>query len=179
MAAAGVGGRGCQGIGRHLAGRQPPHQPGAAHHGRRPAPQPHRRPRLLRPQGRRRQDTDGGDARPQTPALRHRLPPDDPRRPGVVNGPGRTHGGGYWLQRGRLSPQHRHLGEVTSRARHPRPYARTSQPADRFPAPFPPPPSSAGPQPRSSAFCLTAARTGAHSPTGNDHAVDTEGSHDR
>ena len=34
------------------------------------------------------------------------------------NGPGRTRGGGYWLQRGRLAPQHRHFGEVTSRTRH-------------------------------------------------------------
>ena len=97
--------------------RQPPDQPGAAHHGRRPAAQPHRGPRLFRPQSRRRQDTDGSDARPQTPALRHRLPPDDPRRAGGGNGPGRTRGGGYWLQRGRLQPQHRRFGEVTSRAR--------------------------------------------------------------
>ena len=80
------------------------------------------------------------------------------------NGPGRTPGGGYWLQHGRLKPQHRHFGEVTSRTRHQRPYARTSQPSDPFPAPLPPPPARAGPQPRSSALCLTAARTGAHSP---------------
>jgi transposase len=34
---------------------------------------------------------------------RHRLPADDQRRPqGRGNGPGRTHGDGYWLQRGRL-----------------------------------------------------------------------------
>jgi hypothetical protein len=136
-----------------VPGRQPPDQPRAAHHGRRPAPQPHRRPRLLPPAGRRRQDTHGGDALPQTPAARHRLPPDDPRRPGQGNGPGRTLGGGYWLQRGRLSPQHQHLGEVTSRTRHQRPYARTRQLSDPFPPPSPPLPASAGPQPPSSTLC--------------------------
>jgi transposase len=57
-----------------------------------PAPQPHRGPRLFRSQSRRRQNTDGSDARPQTSALRHRLPPDDPRRPDSSNGPGRTLG---------------------------------------------------------------------------------------
>src|SRR6266516_2001911 len=103
--------------------RQPADQPGAAHHGRRPAPQPHRGPRLLRPQGGRRQDTQASHAVPEAPALRHRLPPDGPRRPRNGNGPGRTRGGGYWLQRGRLKPQHRRFGEVTSRTRHPRPYA--------------------------------------------------------
>jgi hypothetical protein len=90
---------------------------------------------------------------PSTSAVRHRLPPDDPRHPGMGNGPGRTRGGGYWLQRGRLSPQHRLFRQVTSRTRHQRPYACTSQPGD----PFPPPPASAGPQPPSSALCLTAA----------------------
>ena len=92
---------------------------------------PGRRPRLLRPQSRRRENTDGGDARPQTTALRHRLPPDDRRRPGSSNGPGRTRGGGYRLQRGRLTPQRRHFGEVTSRARRQRPYATTPSPAPR------------------------------------------------
>ena len=124
---------------------------------------PTRRPRLLRPQSRRRQDTHGSDARPETPAVRHRLPPDDPRRPGGGNGPGRTRGGGYWLQRGRLAPQRRHFGEVTSRARHPRRYARKATPFSwSFPAAF----FKAGPQPPSSALCLTAARTGAHYPAG-------------
>jgi hypothetical protein len=40
-------------------------------------------------------------------------------------GPGGHTGGGYWLQRGRLIPQRRHFGEVTSRTRHQRPYATT------------------------------------------------------
>jgi hypothetical protein len=95
------------------------------------------------------------------------------------NGPGRTRGGGYWLQRGRLQPQHRRFGEVTSRTRHQRPYARASKPRDPFPAPFPPPPASAGPQPPSSAVCLTAARTGAHSQSGQRRPLDTEGSQNR
>jgi transposase len=143
-----------------VPGRQPPDQPRPAHHGRRPAPHPHRRPRLLRPQSRRRENTDGSDARPQTPAARHRLPPDGPRPPGSANGPGRTRGGGYRLQRGRLQPQHRRFGEVTSRARQPPTLPRQANP---FSTPSPPRPASAGPQPRSSALCLTTARTGAHS----------------
>jgi len=94
---------------------------------------------------------------------RRRLPPDDHRCPGSGNGPGRTHGGGYRLQRGRLEPQHRHFGEVTSRTRHRRPYARK---AISFSWPFPAAFISAGPQPPSSALCLTRARTGAHYPAG-------------
>jgi hypothetical protein len=69
-----------------------------------------------------------------------------PRRPHSGNGPGRTRGGGYWLQRGRLAPQRRRFGEVTSRARHQRPYACPSKPADPFSAPLPPLPASAGRQ---------------------------------
>jgi transposase len=75
-------------------------------------------------------------------------------------GPGGHLGGGYWLQRGRLQPQHRHFGEVTSRTRQP---PTLPHQADPFSRPSPPPPTGAGPQPRSSAPCLTAARTGAHS----------------
>ena len=57
---------------RHRLSRagQPADQPGAAHHGRGPAPPPEqRRPRLLRPQSRRREDPDGGDAVPETAAV--------------------------------------------------------------------------------------------------------------
>jgi transposase len=107
------------------------------------------------------ENTPRSDARFETPALRRRLSPDDPRRPGKENGPGRTPGGGYWLQRGRLAPQRRHFGEVTSRTRHQRPYARNANPFFwSFPASF----ISTGSQPPSSAVCLTAARTGAHYP---------------
>ena len=38
------------------------------------------------------------------------------------DGPGRTLGGDYRLQRGRLQPRHRRFGEVTSRTRRPPPY---------------------------------------------------------
>ena len=96
----------------------------------------------------------------------------DARRSG--NGPGRTPGGGYWLQRGRLTPQRRHFGEVTSRTRHTRPYARKASP---FSWPLPALSISAGPQPSSSAVCLTTARTGAPSRPGTT-PLDTEGSHE-
>jgi len=105
-----------------VPGREPADQPHPAHHGCRPAPPPRQRGTgLLRPQSRRREDPQGSDEIPQTPALRHRLPPDDPRRPRQESGPGRTPGGGYWLQRGRLAPRCRHFREVTSRTRHQRP----------------------------------------------------------
>ena len=80
---------------------------------------------------------------------------------GSENGPGRTPGDDYWLQRGRLAPQRRHFGEVTSRTRHRRPYARKASP---FSWPLPALSAGAGPQPPSSAVCLTTARTGAHYP---------------
>jgi len=86
------------------------------------------------------------------------------RPAGSTNGPGRTRGGGYWLQRGRLQPQHRRFGEVTSRARQPPTLPRQ---ADPFFRPSLPLLGGAGPQPRSSALCLTAARAGAHSKGGN------------
>ena len=85
--------------------REPADQPRAAHHGRGPAPPPHQRPRLLRPQGRRRENLDGSHARPQAPPVRRSVPADDGRRPRRADGPGRTHGGGYCLQRGRLRPR--------------------------------------------------------------------------
>ena len=43
---------------------------------------------LLRPQSRRRENTQGSDARPQTAAVRHRLPPDDPDARAAGTGPG-------------------------------------------------------------------------------------------
>jgi len=60
----------------------------------------------------------------------------------AATGPGRTRGGGYWLQRGRLAPQHRHFGEVTSRTRRSRPYASKASP---FPWSLPAPSDTAGP----------------------------------
>ena len=73
--------------------RKPADQPGPAHHGHRPAPQRHRRARLLQPENSLRQDVHGSDAVPQTPALRHRLPAHAQRRPHTYdNGPGRAPG---------------------------------------------------------------------------------------
>jgi transposase len=48
-----------------VASRQPADQPDAAHHGDRPAPQPHPGACLLRPEESLRQDVDGSDAVPQ------------------------------------------------------------------------------------------------------------------
>ena len=75
--------------------REQADQPRAAHHGRGPAPSPCQGPRLLRPQSRRRENPDGGDARPQTPPVRRGIPADNGRRPRRPDGPGRTPGGGY------------------------------------------------------------------------------------
>jgi len=76
--------------------RKPADQPRPAHHGHRPAAQPHRRPRLLRPQEGVRQDLDGSDAQPETPALRHRLPAHAQRRDHAHgDGPGRTPGNNH------------------------------------------------------------------------------------
>jgi len=50
-------------------GAEPADQPGAAHHGHRPAPQHHRRPRLLRPQEVRREVLKRSHALPQTQAV--------------------------------------------------------------------------------------------------------------
>ena len=46
----------------------------------------------------------------KTPPVRRGVPADDGRRPRRADGPGRTHGGGYWLQRGRLRPRCRLFG---------------------------------------------------------------------
>ena len=85
--------------------REPADQPRAAHHGGGPAPPPHQGPRLIRPQSRRRENLDGSHARPQARPVRRSVPADDGRRPRRADGPGRTHGGGYCLQRGRLRPR--------------------------------------------------------------------------
>jgi transposase len=70
------------------------------------------------------------------------------------------------------------LRRSPSRARHPRPYARARR-SDPFFGPLPPPLVGSGPQPRSSALCLTAARAGAHSKRRERASLDTEGSHER
>ncbi len=81
--------------------REPAHQPGPAHHGRRPAAPRHRRPSLLPTSPRRRQDPDGSHARPQTTPVRRRLPADGPRRGTRRSGwSGRTTGCDSAIQRG-------------------------------------------------------------------------------
>ena len=99
--------------------RQPADQPGAAHHGHRPDPPRHRRPRLLPPPGRRRQDHDGSLAGAQTTTVRCGLPPARRRR--GQGEPGRTHGGDCGIQRGRPNSDGRLFGPVTARAQ-PRAY---------------------------------------------------------
>jgi transposase len=68
--------------------REPAGQPRAAHHGGSPAPPRDQGPRLLRPQGRRREDPERSHARAQAPALRRGVPADDGRRPRPRTGPG-------------------------------------------------------------------------------------------
>ena len=104
-----------------LQGRKPPDQPGAPHHGCRPAPTSHRRPRLLRPAQSRRQDLHGSHAQPQTPTLRHRVPHHDHRRHHCRSEPGRATGGDTDIQRGRLTSPHQHFGTATTRTRHTKP----------------------------------------------------------
>jgi transposase len=58
-----------------LPGRAPAHQPGTAHHGRRPTAEPDPRTCLLPRQEGRRQDLDGVHARAQTTPLQRRLRP--------------------------------------------------------------------------------------------------------
>jgi Transposase IS116/IS110/IS902 family len=80
--------------------RQPAHQPGPAHHGRRPTPPRHRRPTLLPAQACRRQDLDGGHALPEETTVRSGLPADGQRRRERWDGSGRTPGSVSAIQRG-------------------------------------------------------------------------------
>jgi hypothetical protein len=91
---------------------QPTDQPSAAHHGGRPAAQPHRRADLLRCQEGRRQDTHGGHPRPQTTAVQHRVR-TDARRPETTRSdrPGRALGDDSAIQRDRPDPGRRLFGQ--------------------------------------------------------------------
>jgi hypothetical protein len=60
---------------------------------------------------------------PEEAPVRRGLPvPDTRRSPAERGRPGRTPGGDYEVQRGRLNPYHRLFGQVTSRTRRDRPY---------------------------------------------------------
>ncbi|MGA8045974.1 MAG: IS110 family transposase [Dermatophilaceae bacterium] len=90
-----------------------------------PAPPRHRRAGLLPPQARRGKEAAGSAALPQTPDLRRPLSTTPRRRPsrrhrqcrGRRGGPGRAPRGVSDIQRGRLTPAHRHFGSATSRTR--------------------------------------------------------------
>ena len=107
-----------------LPRRGPPAQLLPAHHGHHPDPPRRPRPDLLPAQTRRREEPQRSPALSETTAVRRGLPPTccrDARSP-AGGGPGRTPGGDYELQRGRLNPYRRLFGQVTSRTRRHRPY---------------------------------------------------------
>ena len=92
---------------------QPADQLGAAHHGRRPAAQPDRRPRLLRLQDRGRQDPDEAMRCLKRRPVQRRLPADAPRpaqQPVDENEPGRALGDDTSIRRDRPDPGHRLFG---------------------------------------------------------------------
>jgi transposase len=114
-----------------LPRRGPPAQLLPAHHGHHPTPTRLPGPHLLPAQTSRREEPQRSPALPQAATVRRGLPVPDPRRrPAERGGPGRTPGGDYELQRGRLNPYHRPFGQVTSRTRHDRPYNLTQDPLD-------------------------------------------------
>ena len=85
-------------------------------------PPRHPRPGLLPAQARRRQDQGRSHALPQATDLRRPLPPAPRRRRAppqrrMDTGPGGHRGASLHIQRGRLTPAHRHFGSATSRTR--------------------------------------------------------------
>ena len=102
-----------------VAWREPTDQPGAAHHGHRPAPQPDRRTRVLRPKEGRREVLERSHALPQTTTLRRRLPrPCRRPRQSDEDGSGRATRQRLLLQRDQLTAQSQLFGKATSRTRH-------------------------------------------------------------
>ena len=105
-----------------LPGRQPADEPHDPHRRGHPDPPRHPRTDLLPAQAHRGQDPDGGHALPEETHLRRHLPPAARRRHrrrgcGRQDGPGRAPRGVFRIQRGRLTPAHRHFGSATSRTR--------------------------------------------------------------
>jgi len=132
----------------------------------------HGRTRLPRPPQSRRQDLDGSHARAQTPAVRHRLPDHAHRRrqPRPAredrrwgDGPGRTLGATTNSSAVDSNPT-----STLRRSHFPDPPPATLRRPQHPPGPFFDPVRRPRTAParsrRSSALCLTAARTGAHSP---------------
>ncbi len=94
-----------------VTAREPAAQPRHPHGRDHPDPLPaQRRPGLLRPQARRRQDPQGSTPLPQAPHQRRHLRPPPGRRParrrsGQYQGPGRATGERLCRQHGRLTPR--------------------------------------------------------------------------
>jgi hypothetical protein len=105
-----------------LPRREPADEPHDPHHRDHPTTPRHRRPGPIPAQARRRQDQGRSHALPQAPHLRRPLPPARHRRQDRCDrrherGPGRAQRGGTSIQRGRLTPAHRHFGPATTRTR--------------------------------------------------------------
>jgi transposase len=117
-----------------LPSREPSGQPHDPHRRGHPTPRRHRGPRVLPTQESSGQGAAGGDPLPEATHLRRDLQATRRRRPSCrKRGAGRALRGVTHIQRGRLSPAHRHFGSATpgpaptTLRRPPRP--RKSQPA--------------------------------------------------
>ena len=102
--------------------RQPPRQPRHPHRRGHPAAPEHRRAGLLQTQACPGQEAPRSDEVPQAQDLRRPLSPARHRRRsrsrrGHEGGSGRAPRGVSCIQRGRLTPAHRHFGSATSRTR--------------------------------------------------------------
>lgn len=107
-----------------LPSRGPPTEQLSAHDGAQPDPARLSGQALLPAQTGRRQEQEGGPTVSETTTVRRGLPPTPTRCPSNAGGEsGRTPGGDYRLQRGRLNPYHRLFGQVTSRTRRSPPYS--------------------------------------------------------
>jgi hypothetical protein len=97
-----------------------------AHHGHHPDPPRRTWSGLLPAQTRQREGSQGSPALSEEAAVRPRLSPAAPRHhPPSSSGSGRTPGGVYETQRGRLNPYRRLFGTVTSRTHRRRHYIQS------------------------------------------------------